>query len=79
MIYIEKKKYIIVKGTDEVLCGASNDHIFVKINNLGKKNIVTYSSFGKAYSTILRCGYAKHGVRVVEVTQTIIGEKDGSI
>lgn len=74
MIYIESKKYVIVRGTDEILCGASNCHMFVKMNNLGKKNIVVYSSYGKAYGGMLRSGYNKLGARVVEVKQTISGE-----
>lgn len=73
MIYIEDKKYIIVKD-DEILCGKTNTHIFVKMNNIGKKPIMVYSSYGKAYGAILRCGYAKYGARVVEITQTLSGE-----
>ena len=74
MIYIENKKYVIVRGTDEILCGASNCHMFVKMNNLGKKNVVIYSSYGKAYGGVLRSGYTKFGARVVEVKEIISGE-----
>lgn len=79
MINIERKRYIIVRGTDEILCGASNTHIFKKINKIGKKPIIIYSSLGKAYGTILRCKYNKCGARVVEVKETISEELNGLI
>ena len=73
MIYIENKKYVIVKD-DEILCNKTNGHVFAKINNLGKKNIMIYSSYGKAYGVILRCKYAKYGARVIEIKETISGD-----
>ena len=78
MVEIMRKRYVISRS-DEILCTTSRQHVFKNINDIGNIDIMTYSTLGRAYSSLRNSGIEREGIKIIEVREIISEELNGLI
>ena len=69
MINIVRNRYVVMrKNRTEIWCGSARNYKFVKLEELDKEDVKTYSSYKKAMS----CSSRDRDFEVVPVTESVV-------